>query len=145
MSPESDDCECDDDLEEVVDTRTARRRSNPDRTGSKAAEEEQQGDGVGVGESAVSAAPPPSPQSTLVQETDEADEVAADAATGPATASVASEASTVTLPPSSAPATCLRNSNCTCAECIPPLSTVEEPVGQLAGTTSTQPTEQLEG
>jgi hypothetical protein len=51
-------------------------------------------------------------------------------------------------PPASpvAQAGCLRNSSCTCAECVPPVDTAEQPVG-IASTTSSaeQPTEQLDG
>ena len=144
-SPQSEECERDDELEEVVDTRTARRRSNPDRTESKAAEAEQQGDAAGADESAVGAAPPASPESTPVQDDGEAGGGETDAATGPATAPAVPEAPISAPGPTPAPATCLRNSNCTCAECVPPVSTAEEVVGQLGETTSTQPTEQPDG
>lgn len=41
------------------------------------------------------------------------------------------------------PATCLRNSSCTCTDCIPPPSTAEQPVGRTSAADNIQrPTEQ---
>ena len=137
--------ECEEDLEEVVDTRTARRRSKPDRTESKDDEEGEQGDCAGVDESIVGTAPPASPESTLVTDDGEDGGGEADAATRPATAPVAPEALIAAPGPTTGSDTCLRNSDCTGTECVPPVSTAEEPVGQLSKTTSTPPTEQPEG
>ena len=78
------------------------------------------------------------------EEGDSNGEVEADAASSSAAASDASIATSSGVPPTSAPAVCLRNSSCTCTECVPPLSMAEQPVGQHSNveTVSKQPTEQ---
>ena len=75
----------------------------------------------------------------------------ADATSLPAAASDASIVTSGRVSPTSAPAVCLRNSSCTCTECVPPVSTAEQPIGQhsnmetMIKQPTEQPTEQPEG